>query len=365
MKSLICVFFLALRSHAHEIFPIAPVHVCLRVEQDRIVADLRVDSIFWIAEIARLSPMPATHWPPEARARVESYALEHFRLSSDGKALKGRLTRARYLQQPWEVNEEGRFDLRLEYPPIPETSSLNVTATFYEEYRQLVAEEYRGRSIPYSDNYRTHLNIPGRKRLRVTLTPDLASQVVAGCDARRPAWAMALESLRLGAVEVLSNVPGFMAMLAVVLCLGARPPTRWTLLGLLLAFTFGCVAGGRFNAPSWLVWLATLCAGLAVGRGRLALTAAILAAAGLGLRWQADAGPGLPHFTFAFPFSLAGGLTAGAFLFYGIWLGVQFEYRRLAGISAARVDALFARRMRLIATALILIAAFGLWQAPR
>src|SRR5947209_1933341 len=81
------------RASAHD-YPIRPVRVTLRVEPDRVAADIRSDSIYWIEEVTGLHPMPASDWPDEALAATERYVNEHLRLSSGGKRLTGRLVAA-------------------------------------------------------------------------------------------------------------------------------------------------------------------------------------------------------------------------------------------------------------------------------
>jgi hypothetical protein len=45
---------------------------------------------------------------------------------------------------------------------------------------------------------------------------------------------------------------------------------------------------------------------------------------------------------------------------------VRAEHRRLSAVSESRVEELFARRVRLTATALAMVGAYGLWQSlPR
>ena len=120
---------------AHD-YPIKPVVVELRVEPDRVVADVDSDSIYWIEEVIGLSPMPPRNWPADARAKAEKYALEHLRLAADGKPLTGRLVEGSYVQRPWEVNEQGRIRLRLVFPPVAEAATLNGAMDFFEDYRQ-------------------------------------------------------------------------------------------------------------------------------------------------------------------------------------------------------------------------------------
>ncbi|MEK7382704.1 MAG: hypothetical protein AAB262_05390, partial [Elusimicrobiota bacterium] len=44
-------------------YPISPVHVSLRVEPDRVVADIDSESTIWIEEILRLNPLPPSDSP--------------------------------------------------------------------------------------------------------------------------------------------------------------------------------------------------------------------------------------------------------------------------------------------------------------
>ncbi|MBI2386524.1 MAG: hypothetical protein HYV14_10980 [Elusimicrobia bacterium] len=333
------------------------------VEPDRTIADLRSDSIFWIEEVAGLHPMPAENWPEETRAKVESYVNAHFRLSAGKNILNGKLVRARYRQLPWEVNEEGVFFLRLEYPAVPAETALTGSAAFYEEYRSEMAAEYRGRTLPYTSDYRTFVDIPGRRRLSFTLTADAPAFTAAAVEARRTPFAMTLESLRRGAETTLGTASGFPTVLAIALCLGARPPGRRALGLLLGAVSCGFAAGGLLPAPAWLAWAGTLGATLAAGLGRLAPAASAAAAGCLGLAWCAAARPALPHAPLALPAAFAGASSAGAALLFVAWCGLRAEQRRLADVSESRAEELFARRVRLTATALAMVGAYGLWQS--
>lgn len=352
----------ALSASAHEFYPIRPVHATLRVEPDRIVADLRADSIFWIEEVTGLHPMPARDWPAETLSKVEAYVNSHFRLASDGRPLQGTLVEARYRQLPWEVNEEGVFFLRLVYPPA-EGSAISGTALFYEEYRREIEGEGTEGPPPGGESYRTVLDIPGRRRATFTLTHEAPSFSVSAAEARRPPLAMALEGLRRGAEVPLTTASGFPALLAIALCLGAALPGRAMISILLGSALCGFAAGGFLDAPSWLVWSATLAAALAAGRGRPAAFMGAAAAAATALAWRTAAAPLLPHTPLAAPFAAAGMLAAGAALLAAAGLGVRAEHRRLAGVSESRVEELFARRVRLTATALAMAGAYGLWQS--
>ncbi len=353
----------ALSASAHELYPIRPVRVTLRVEPDRIVADLRADSIIWIEQVTGLHPMPVENWPPETLAKVESYANSHFLLRADGKTLPGQLTHASYRQLPWEVTEEGTFFLRLVYPPAAAGSTLSGSARFYEEYRKELESELGGRPIPFADGYRTIVSVPARKNREFTLTTASPFFTIPADEARRGLFAMTRESIRRGAAAPLEAAAGFPVLLAIALCLSAAPADFLLAVG---AVAFGLALGRAVDAPPWLIWTATLIASLAVCFGRARRTAASVAAVALGVVWADAARPLLPHFFFAFPFAAAGAMLAGTVLYSVARAGVSAEYRRLAAVSESRVDELFARRARLTATALAMAGAYGLWQSfPR
>ena len=354
----------ALSACAHDLYPIRPVQATLRVEPDRIVADLRADSIVWIEEVAGLHPMPPRDWPAETLAQVEAYTNAHFRLAANGASLHGKLVEARYRQLPWEVNEEGVFFLRLVYPAAPTAAPLTVSANFYAEYRKELEDEFAGRPLPFKEGYRTIVDIPGRRHLAFTLTPEAPAFTFSADEARRSSSAMALESLMRGARAALGSTSGFPALLAIALCLGAEPRSRTTIVVLLAAASGGFIAGRFVNAPPWLIWAATLGASLPVGRRRVDEFLSYAAVAALGLAWCAAARPLLAHDALAFPSALVGALAAGSALLFIVRLGVRAEYRRLASICESRVDELFARRARLAATALAIVGAYGLWQSP-
>lgn len=353
----------ALSAAAHDSYPIRPVRATLRVEPDRIVADLRADSIVWIEEVTGLHPMPARDWPAETLAKVEAYVNSHFRLTADGKPLEGRLVEARYRQLPWEVTEEGVFFLRLVYPAAPNGASLSATARFYAEYRQELESELGGRPLPFKEGYRTFVDIPGRRRLAFTLTHEAPSFTASIDEARRSALAMALESLLRGAQAAVGMASGFPALLAIALCLGAKPQGMTAIALLLTSAATGFGLGWFLNAPAWLIWAATLLASLSVSRRYGPGFMSHATGAALGLAWAGAAIPQLPHLALAFPSAIIGSLTAGAALLFIAWLGVRAQYQRLAAVSQSRVDELFVRRARLTATALAMVGAYGLWQS--
>lgn len=199
--------------------------------------------------------------------------------------------------------------------------------------------------------------------MEFTLTSSSPSFTAPADEARRSAFAMAVESLLRGARAALGAAAGFPALLAVALCVGAGLPGK-TRAALLLAAAAAGFAAGRFAAaPPWLIWAGALAASVAAIRRGLARPAEAAAAACLGLAWHAAAAPLLPRSGLALPFALAGALGAGAALLAAAWLGVRAEYRHLVQVSESRVEELFARRSRLASTALMMISAYGLWQS--
>jgi hypothetical protein len=353
----------AISASAHDLYPIHPVRATLRVEPDRVVADLQADSVVWIEEVTGLHPMPARDWPASTLSKVESYANDHFRLDVDGVPLRGRLIDARYRQFPWEVNEEGAFFLRLVYPPLAAGSRLAGTARFYEEYRHEIEEEYAGRPLPYRDGYQTVVTIPGEKRIICSLTPETPAFSVSSDESRRSPAAMSLESVRIGMESTLASASGFPTLLAIALCLGAARPRRTAVAALFASAALGFTCGRTLDAPAWLVWSATLGSAVTAGRRRLAPAAGAAACGCLGFVWHEAAHPLLPHFSFAQPFALTGAMSVGAALLSVAWFGMRSEYRRMADVSESRVDELFARRVRLGGTILAMIGAYGLWQS--
>lgn len=348
----------ALNASAHDLYPIRPVRATLLVEPDRIVLDLRADSIIWIEEVTGLHPMPARDWPAETLAKVEAYANSHFRLTADGLVLKGSLVSALYRQFPWEVNEEGVFFLRLIYPPAPGGAVLSGAALFYEEYRQELKGEFGQRPLPYAEGYRTILRMPGSRSVVFTLTPEVSSFTITADAARRTAFDMAGESLLRGAQTVLNAASCFPALLAVALCLGVDTPSRAFLGGLVLSAVLGLSVGPFLNAPPGLIWLATIGTSLSSARAWRRDLGAV-AVFCLGLAWSGPLRTILPHSEIALPSALIGVLATGALLLFCIRSGMRAEYRRLAALSAAHVDDLFARRARLAATALAMVGAYG------
>jgi hypothetical protein len=351
------------RAAAHD-YPIAPVDVVLRVEPDRVVADIDSDSIYWIEEVVELHPMPPRGWSDQTLSRAEAYCNEHLRLSADGRRLAGKLISAEYVQRPWQVNEQGRFHLRLAYPSVADAATLSGEADFFEDYRQERLEE-KEPLIPGKMDFRSFVSIPGRARRRFELMPGAIAFSVPMADARRGALARILESLGAGAAAVADEIAGWPALIALTLSLGpgTRPRRRAVL-------ALGAAAAGAvlapIAAPVRLEWLAGVAAALAAGRWLGSTSAPWLEAAALSLldaAWTATAAANLPS---AAPGVLeracgAGGtlLTLLALLAAGAW-AVDAQRRRLTAVSEARAEDLFERRRRLAATVLLIVGGCGL-----
>lgn len=363
-ESLLALLLLA-RPAAADIYPIKPVTVTLRVEPDRIAADIDGDSIYWIEEVVGLHPMPARDWPAEARAKAEAYVNAHFRLNADGKPLPGSLVAATYVQRPWEVNEEGRFHLRMEYPRVADGATLSGEADFFDDYRQERLEEKQ--PILANQDFRTLLTVPGRVPRRFELKPGAVAFSLPVAEARIGAAARFVDSIADGAATVLSAAACWPALAALALSLAPGAPSLRRTAALLAAALLGA-APWPGAAPAWLPWAAGTAAALAAGRwlgpgAMLGLDAA--AAALLGRIWASAALPWLP--SAAPPASeraaaAAGLLAAAALILAAGLLASNAERRRLTALSESRAADLFERRRRLAATALLIVCAAGLLQ---
>jgi len=353
----------AAAASAHD-YPIKPVSVVLRVEPDRLAADIDSDSIYWIEEVLDLHPMLPSDWPASTRAKAEAYANEHLRLSAGGRRLTGRLTAASYTQRPWEVYEQGRVRLRLEYPPVADGETLSGEADFFEEYRQ---ERLQGHApvLPIQD-FRTIVTVPGRTTSRFELKPGAISFSVPVAAARAGAASFLLQSLKTGAAMVATAAAGWTALAALALSLAPGAPSRRRVLAILAASFIGAAAAG---APlAWLPWLAGVLAAAAAARWfaeapGLALEAA--AAALVARHWQSAALPWLPGAAPGAAERAASALGLIAVAAFAAALGLlaaNAEARRLSLHSEARAADLFARRRRLAAVALLIVSAFGLAQ---
>ena len=356
------------RASAHD-YPIAPVEVVLRVEPDRLVADIDSDSIYWIEEVAEIHPMPPRDWPADALARVEKYAGERLRLNADGRPLAGKLISAEYVQRPWQVNEQGRFRLRLAYPSVADAATLSGEADFFEDYRQERLEN-KEPLIPGKMDFRTFLSVPGRVPRRFELKPGAYAFSVPVADARRSALARFFESLGGGAAAVAAEIAGWPALLALALSLGPGTNSRRRAALAVGAAVAGAVLA-RVAAPARLEWIAGVAAALAAGRWLGNASAPWLEASALSLldaAWTATAAAALPR---AVPGVFERGAAAAgtllvvlALLAAGAW-AADGELRRLATVSAARAEDLFERRRRLAATALLIVTGCGLLSGLR
>ncbi|HXT00529.1 MAG TPA: hypothetical protein VN915_07625 [Elusimicrobiota bacterium] len=353
----------AAAASAHD-YPIKPVSIVLRVEPDRVAADIDSDSIYWIEEVLDLHPMLPSDWPASTRAKAEAYANAHLRLTAGGKRLTGRLTAASYLQRPWEVYEQGRIRLRLEYPPVADGETLSGEADFFEEYRQERLQE-RAPILPIQD-FRAIVTVPGRTTRRFELKPGAIAFSVPVADARPGLARRLARSLALGASAVLTGAAGWPALAALALSLAPGAPSRRRAILLAAAALAGAAAAGR--PLPWLPWLAGACGAAAAARWlsrgpTLALEAA--AAAAVARHWQSAVLPWLPG---AAPEAAARGASALGVLaaascaaLLGL-LAADAEARRLFLHSESRAGELFERRRRLAAVALIIVSAFGLAQ---
>ncbi|MFI5345954.1 MAG: hypothetical protein ACHQ51_06225 [Elusimicrobiota bacterium] len=357
------ILFTAGTAAAHD-YPIKPVLAVLRVEPDRVVADLDSDSIYWIEEVVGLHPLPPRDWPADARARAEKYVNERLRLSVDGKPLHGRLLEASYVQRPWEVNEQGRVRLRLSYPPVADGGTLSGEMDFFEDYRQerLAAKEAL---LSFMD-FRGLLSIPGRVPREFELKPGSFAFSVPVADARRGAFARFLESARVGALSSLDAIEGWAALAALALSLAPGAPSRRRAALLLAAAAAGAAPWpGAAAVP--LEWAAGAAAALAAGRWLGVAAVPWLEAAALAALTRAWTIQSLPLLPLSAPGALehagaALGLLAAAAAALAAGVAAATADRRaMDAHSQSRAPELFDRRRRLAATALLLICGCGLF----
>ncbi|MBI4371030.1 MAG: hypothetical protein HY552_01910 [Elusimicrobia bacterium] len=184
---LIAALLLAALPAAAHLYPIAPARVTLSLEPERLVADVRADSIYWIEEVLQIHPLPLSGWSGETRARAEAYVNARLRLRADGAPLTGRLVAASYVQRPWQINEQGEVRLRLAYPPPPPGAALAGEADFYEEYRQEMLEHLKGKPFPKNQEFATVVRVRGAGR-RFALRPGSVSFSLRADEARPPFW---------------------------------------------------------------------------------------------------------------------------------------------------------------------------------
>lgn len=340
------LLLLAAPARAMHNYPISPVHVSLRVEPDRVVADIDSESTIWIEEILHLNPLPASDWPESTLKTAQDYVNAHLRLSADGSRLAGRLADAAFVQRPWQVYEQGRVRMRMIYPPIRPESALAAEADFFEDYRREMLEALQGRPLPYADEYKT---------LFRETRPGPASRAFI-------AFAAGVKGL-LGAAET------WPALAALALALAPARPARRRVIGALLALTAGLAAASWSpSAPDAAAWTAGILAAVAAGGwlgGALTdmLGAAALAVLGWALgagsaSWLPAAAPG-PGLRAA---AAAGTSSAAAAALAAGWAAARAERKRLETVSETRAARLFERRRRLAATALLLVCGYGLSQ---
>jgi ArsR family transcriptional regulator len=350
------------RARAHD-YPIKPVKVVLRVEPDRVTADVDSDSIYWIEEVLGVPVLTASGWPAAARARAQDYVNAHLLLTADGKPLTGRLVSASYVQRPWQVYEQGRVRLRLVYPPLDGAKTLSGAADFFGEYlRERLANK---EPILAKMVFETDLTVAGRTARRFTLTPRAETFSVPVEEAASGAAARAAASAEAGLSAALGLSAGWTALAGLALSLAPGLPPRRRLAIAALAAAAGAATWPR-GPQEWPLWAGALLAALAAGRWAGAAAAPWLeaaAAALLGRGWAAAALSDLPR---AAPgpwerlAACAGFLAAGgALLSAGLWAAAA-ERRRLSAVSESRAGLLFDRRRRLAATVLVLIGGWGL-----
>lgn len=348
-----------------DVYPISPVRVRLRIEPDRMVADIQADSVFWIEEILGLNPLPPSDWPRETLRKAEDYAETHLRLNVDGRRIRGRLAGASYAQSPWQVHEQGRIFLRMVYPPVAAGAALAGEIDFYEEHRRDMLESLKGEPLPYAEGYKTLLRAGSR---RFELKPGASSFELPERTARPGAVARVLIALAAGARGVPATPAAWPALAALALSLAPGAPSKRRVAAGLLALSAGLAAAPRAAPSGAAVWIAGLAAATAAGGWLGAALSPILASlslVALGLVWGAGTLPWLPAAApgAALRAAAAAGTTAAAAAAVAaLSAAVAAERRRLAALSESHAAELFTRRRRLAATLLALVCGYGLSQ---
>lgn len=364
---LIAALLLAALPAAAHLYPIAPARVTLSLEPERLVADVRADSIYWIEEVLQIHPLPLSGWSGETRARAEAYVNARLRLRADGAPLTGRLVAASYVQRPWQINEQGEVRLRLAYPPPPPGAALAGEADFYEEYRQEMLEHLKGKPFPKNQEFATVVRVRGAGR-RFALRPGSVSFSLRADEARRGRAGRSLDAATAGAAAVLGAAAAWPALLALGLALG--PARRSAALTAALAAVAGAALAAGRPAPEAAPWLSGAAAAAAAGGWAGAAASSLLAAAawaGLGWTWGTAAAPLLPSAAPSAALRAAaatGSAAAAAAALALVSAAAAAERRRLLSVSESRAEELFARRRRLAATALLIAGACGALQAP-
>ena len=337
-------------AQAMHVYPISPVLASVRVEPDRVVADIDSESTVWIEEVLRLNPLPASDWPEATRRTAQDYVNARLRLSEDGRRLTGRLADAAFVQRPWQVNEQGRVRMRMIYPPVRPGAALSLEADFFEDYRQEMLEALEGQPLPYAEDYKTVLRAgPRRFELKTGSVPYQMPE-----DEARPGrLARARIAFSAGAEVLFAAASAWPALAALALMLAPAPPTRRRAIGGPLALAAGlALAAACTSAPNAAAWTAGILAAAAAGGWMGAAVTDLLAAASLaalGWAWGSAATPWLPA---AAP---GIGLRAAA-------SACRAERKRLETVSQMHASQLFERRRRLAATALLLVCGYGLSQ---
>jgi hypothetical protein len=362
MSALTAFLLLAPRPAAAHEYPIAPVDVTIKVEPDRVAVDIESDSIYWIEEVVGLHPMPPRNWPADARAKTEKYVNEHLRLKADEATLKGTLVDAEYVQRPWEVYEQGKFRLRVSFPPVGKARELSGSAEFFEEYRQerLLNKE----PMLSNQTFLTHVSIPGDSPRHFELRQGSNSFSLPVAAVRRTTGQRIWESLLVGMKTALGTAEGWPALAALALSFGPGSISKRKLVVACATLLVGA-ALARGAVPPRLEWLAGILGAIAAGRWLGAGGAdklELVAISALGGYWSARSAVRLPRavpsFT-EFGISDIGILAMASVLLGAGIILVRAQANSLRSESESRSAELFERRRRLAATVLLIVCGFG------
>ena len=358
---LTAVLFCAHPVYSHEVYPISPVAVDVKVEPDRIVADIEADSIYWIEEILSTNHLPPRNWPEPALRKAEDYLNSHLRLAVDHRPLPGRLQSADYIQRPWQVYEQGRVRFRMAYPPA-EGMTLGGESDFYSEYRRELIEEH----VPLNPSqvFSVHLRVSGRTSRSFDLNANSPSFQMPVSESTRSSLQMAFESIRVGLATVFGTIEGWPMLMALALSLSPGRPSRRRLISAVAGGIFGAMIAPMSGALPWS-WIFGGLAALAAGRwfGQMpTVWMEPLSTAGVAVSWATESFTYLPH---SHPglaeraFSALGMLLAASAAIALMRFLINLQIQELLTHSQSRASELFDRRRRLAATILLIACAWG------
>lgn len=357
-------------------FPIHPVDVELRGYPTELRVRIENNAVFWRESILG-GPPPPGGWPRPMAERAEAYVDGSFSLSVDGRRLKGRLVRARYVQEPWKDELDARVVLELVYPVPEHGSRVTGKSAFFAEFHEHLEKKEGGhRDHAYrlhaaqhgvKQEFFTRLRVSGRASKTLTLLVDEPGFDLAFEDVLRTPLQEAGAAGRRGLCFPAERPALILFILAGVLYWGGR---RSLYAAVASAAGFAVLVSVLPPVPETyygaLRWLAVAASALAARQTPGIVWYCGIQWAGLPL-WASEAGrvlsssggrPLLDGIAFVL------GFTASSALLAGVFAGLLLLYRRrLRHHSEALCGRMFDEHRRAAATLLAAAAAVLLGKA--